>query len=85
MNWREIDRSELPQWNRHLLRTSASFLQFPYWNEGFRLPHCKPIYLVWGDARIAGRIRVHPDRASGSPHWSSTRRTGETGAGSSDG
>jgi len=50
-NWREIDGSELPQWNRHLLRTSASFLQFPYWNEGFRLPHCKPIYLVWGDAQ----------------------------------
>jgi hypothetical protein len=51
VNWREIDRSELPQWNRHLLRTSASFLQFPYWNEAFRLPHCKPIYLVWGDGQ----------------------------------
>jgi len=50
-NWREIDGSELPQWNRHLLRTSASFLQFPYWNEIYRSLHFKPIYLVWGDAQ----------------------------------
>jgi lipid II:glycine glycyltransferase (peptidoglycan interpeptide bridge formation enzyme) len=50
-NWREIDGSELPQWNRHLLRTSASFLQFPYWNEPYRSLHFKPVYLVWGDAQ----------------------------------
>lgn len=50
-NWQEIDRSELPQWNRHLLRTSASFLQFPYWNEAYRSLHFKPIYLVWGDGQ----------------------------------
>ncbi len=51
-DWREIDGSELPQWNRHLLRTSASFLQFPYWNEAYRSLHFKPIYLVWGDAQL---------------------------------
>jgi hypothetical protein len=50
-NWREIDGAELPQWNQHLLRTSASFLQFPYWNEIYRSLHFKPIYLVWGDAQ----------------------------------
>jgi hypothetical protein len=50
-NWREIDRSELPQWNRHLLRTSASFLQYPYWNEIYRPLHFKPVYLVWGDGQ----------------------------------
>src|ERR1039458_7009124 len=50
-NWQEIDGSELPQWNRHLLRTSATFLQFPYWNEIYRSLHVKPIYLVWGEAQ----------------------------------
>ncbi|MFI5107515.1 MAG: lipid II:glycine glycyltransferase FemX [Terriglobales bacterium] len=50
-NWREIDGAELPNWNRHLLRTDASFLQFPYWNEVYRLLHFKPVYLVWGDVQ----------------------------------
>lgn len=51
MNWQEIAASHLPSWNHHLLLTDASFLQFPYWSEAFRLPHCKPIYLVWGDVQ----------------------------------
>ena len=51
MNWQEIEESHLPNWNHRLLLTDAFFSQFPYWNEAFRLPHCRPIYLVWGDVQ----------------------------------
>jgi len=51
VNWQEIAESHLPSWNRHLLLTDASFLQFPYWNDIYRFLHFKPIYLMWGDVQ----------------------------------
>src|SRR5271169_1244268 len=50
VNWQEIPESHLPSWNRRLLLTDASFLQFPYWNDAYRVLHCRPVYLVYGDA-----------------------------------
>jgi hypothetical protein len=50
VNWQEIPESHLPSWNKRLLLTDASFLQFPYWNEAYRVLHCRPVYLVYGDA-----------------------------------
>jgi len=50
MNWQEIPQSQLPSWNRRLLLTDASFLQYPYWNDAYRVLHCRPVYLVYGDA-----------------------------------
>jgi len=49
MTWQEIPESHVPSWNRRLLLTDASFLQFPYWNDAYRVLHCHPRYLVYGD------------------------------------
>lgn len=49
VNWQEIPETHLPSWNRRLLLTDASFLQFPYWNDAYRVLHCRPVYLVYGD------------------------------------
>jgi len=51
MNWQEITESLLQSWNRQLLLTDGSFLQFPYWNDTYRLPYFKPVYLLWGNVQ----------------------------------
>jgi hypothetical protein len=51
LSWQEIAEADLPTWNRRLLQTDASFLQFPYWNDTYRISRFKPIYLMWGDSR----------------------------------
>ena len=49
VNWQEVAKSHLPSWNSQLLLTDGSFLQYPYWNEAYRVFHCSPVYLVYGD------------------------------------
>lgn len=49
MNWQEIPESHLASWNRRLLLTDASFVQFPYWNEAYRVLRCRSVYLAYGD------------------------------------
>jgi len=51
VKWHEIAESHLPDWDRQLLLTDGSFLQYPYWNEAYRLLHCSPVYLAYGDAQ----------------------------------
>ena len=55
MSWQEIAEADLPTWNRRLLQTEASFLQFPYWNDTYRMSNLKPVYLVFvnGQAPLA--------------------------------
>ncbi len=47
--WRDIPISEVDSFNRHLLRTAASVLQYPYWNEPYRQLGLQPIFLHWND------------------------------------
>ncbi len=46
--WRTLAPSEVDDWNRRLLATSASFLQYPYWNEPLRRLRFRPAYLTYG-------------------------------------
>jgi hypothetical protein len=45
--WHEIQSEVLSSWNATLLKTDASFMQFPYWNEACRYFYFRPHYLLW--------------------------------------
>jgi hypothetical protein len=44
--WRCIPRYQVSEWNRLLLKTDASYHQYPFWNEPQRLIHFSPVYLT---------------------------------------
>jgi len=44
--WERIDSSEVDSWNETLLKTSAPYYQYPFWNEPYRLVKLSPIYLA---------------------------------------
>lgn len=46
--WREVSPSDAPEWNRRLLETNASLLQYPYWNESYRTWMSEPRFVVYG-------------------------------------
>ena len=48
--WSVIPADDVDDWNRRLLATSASYYQFPFWNEPFRQMRFRPVYLRYGPA-----------------------------------
>jgi hypothetical protein len=44
--WAAVPRAQVGSWNEQLLRTTASFRQYPYWVEPYRRLGFSPIYLV---------------------------------------
>jgi hypothetical protein len=46
-SWNPISNTDLDSWNERLLRTSAQYHQFPFWNETYRMLKFEPVYLTW--------------------------------------
>jgi hypothetical protein len=44
--WRTLGPGELGRWDERLSSTSASFRQYPFWNESCRRIHFQPTYVV---------------------------------------
>lgn len=57
--WIEVPKSDLAEWNRRLLCTSAHLHQYPLWNEPLRRIRAAPDYLVYTrDGRSLAWIAV---------------------------
>ena len=46
--WNEIPQNEIDSWNERLLKTGASYRQYPFWNEPYKISHFSPRYLIYG-------------------------------------
>jgi hypothetical protein len=46
--WSRISPAHIDRWNDVLLRTGASYHQYPFWTEPYRRMGVKPIYLGYG-------------------------------------
>jgi hypothetical protein len=49
-SWTVIPAEQVDNWNALLLQTTASYYQFPFWNEPFRQLRFRPVYLTYGAA-----------------------------------